>query len=135
MNAFRQALEAHLNGQLALETVEDRLHESLATQPLLASAHAAVIEALYRSDRIAGPTYLALREIIQAFQKPLSDPQNPVSGFDKTRLRPPRDSGDTQPGYADKTRIRPSGGNVTTPTIETTSGSSWSNPLRWLTDD
>src|SRR5687767_12766956 len=109
MNAFRQALEAHLNGQLALETVEDRLHESLATQPLLASAHAAVIEALYRSDRIGGPTYLALREIIQAFQKSQSVPQNPFSaGGDKTRLRPPRDMGDTQPGHADKTRIRPS---------------------------
>src|SRR5688500_15035054 len=103
MNAFRQALEAHLSGQLALVAVEDKLYESLAGQPNLASAHAAVIEALYRGDRISGTPYLALSRIMQTCQQAQSGPQEPppVTGMEETQLRTPK------PVEGDRTRIRP----------------------------
>ena len=69
MNEFRQALDAHAAGKLALNGLERELTLNLTRQPQLAAAHGALVEALYRSGRITGETYLALNTAIRAFQK------------------------------------------------------------------
>ena len=73
MSDFRKALAADAEGKLALSGVERELNLGLARQPHLAAAHGALVEALYRSGRIAGSTYLSLTQAIRAFQQ--SQPQ------------------------------------------------------------
>ncbi|MGH8229830.1 MAG: hypothetical protein ACREU3_18330, partial [Steroidobacteraceae bacterium] len=60
MNEFRTALDAYVAGQIDIDALERQLQSSLAREPQLAAEHGAYVEALYRADRIAGETYLAL---------------------------------------------------------------------------
>jgi hypothetical protein len=100
MSDFRKALDAYAEGKLELSGVERELNLGLARQPHLAAAHGALVEALYRSGRIAGSTYLSLTQAIRAFQQ--SQPQVTVqvvptaapvagggAGHDKTQFRAP----------------------------------------------
>src|SRR5262245_17225981 len=98
MNEFRQALDAHAAGQLDLPGLERALNLGLTRQPQLAPAHGALVEALYRSGRIAGESYLKLTQAIRAFQQ--SQPRVSVqvapvsaggaSADDKTQFRAPK---------------------------------------------
>src|SRR3954454_4266835 len=97
MNEFRQALDAHADGRLDLAALERELNLGLARQPQLAPAHGALVEALYRSGRIAGESYLKLTGVIRAFQQ--SQPRVSVQitqgapaagGEDKTQFRAPK---------------------------------------------
>jgi serine/threonine protein kinase len=99
MSDFRKALDAYAEGKLELTGVERELNLGLARQPHLAAAHGALVEALYRSGRIAGSTYLSLTQAIRAFQQ--SQPQVTVNvvptaapgagggAQDKTQFRAP----------------------------------------------
>ncbi len=69
MSEFRQALDAYAAGRLELGGLERELTLALARQPHLAAAHGALVEALYRSGRIAGAPYLTLTQAIRAFQQ------------------------------------------------------------------
>ena len=102
MNEFRKALDAHAAGQVDLGSVERELNLGLARTPHLAAAHGALIEATYRSGRIAGETYLALTSAIRAFQQ--SQPKvnvqvvpTPAPASDKTQFRAPKASAATPP--------------------------------------
>ena len=95
MNEFRQALDAHAEGRLELSALQRELNLGLTRQPHLAAAHGALVEALYRSGRIAGDTYLTLIQAIRAIQQ--SQPRVnvqivpvPPSAEDKTQFRAPR---------------------------------------------
>lgn len=98
MNEFRQALDAYAEGRLDLAALERELNLGLARQPQLAPAHGALVEALYRSGRIAGESYLKLTGVIRAFQQsqprvnvqvaPAAPP--PGGAEDKTQFRAPR---------------------------------------------
>jgi len=123
MNEFRQALDAHAAGKLALNGLERELTLNLTRQPQLAAAHGALVEALYRSGRITGETYLALNTAIRAFQKsqPRVDvkvvptaPAAPTGGAeDKTQFRAPKAASQAisapvpAGADADKTQFRP----------------------------
>jgi serine/threonine protein kinase len=98
MNEFRQALDAHAEGLLELSGVERELHLGLTRQPHLAAAHGALVEALYRSGRIKGETYLTLSQTVRAFQQSqprvsvqvTPAPQAAAAGAeDKTQFRAP----------------------------------------------
>ena len=92
MNEFKQALEAFLAGRIQLEELKQELRASVARQPQLAAAHGAYVEALYRSNRIAGDVYLALSQAVRT-----------APDTDKTRFRapgPPGASGTAGPGTA-----------------------------------
>jgi serine/threonine protein kinase len=98
MNEFRQALDAHADGRLELSGVERELHLGLTRQPHLAAAHGALVEALYRSGRIKGETYLTLSQTVRAFQQSqprvsvqvTPAPQAAAAGAeDKTQFRAP----------------------------------------------
>ena len=102
MNEFRQALDAYAEGRLDLAALERELNLGLARQPQLAPAHGALVEALYRSGRIAGESYLKLTQVIRAFQQsqprvnvqvaPIA-PSAPAAGAeDKTQFRAPKAS-------------------------------------------
>ncbi|MDB6012825.1 MAG: hypothetical protein JWL65_5075 [Gammaproteobacteria bacterium] len=110
MSDFRKALDAYAEGKLELSGVERELNLGLARQPHLAAAHGALVEALYRSGRIAGSTYLSLTQAIRAFQQ--SQPQVTVqvvptaapgaSGAqDKTQFRAPGAASQATAGGAD----------------------------------
>ena len=93
MNEFRQALDAHADGRLDLAALEKELNLGLAKQPQLAPMHGALVEALYRSGRIAGESYLKLTGVIRAFQQSqprvsvLVAPATPAAGVnDKTQF-------------------------------------------------
>jgi serine/threonine protein kinase len=109
MNEFKQALDAHAEGRLELGSVERELNLGLARQPHLAAAHGALVEALYRSGRIKGKTYLALSQVVRAFQQSQPKvnvqvaPPAPAAGLDdKTRFRTPI----SVPVDPDKTQFR-----------------------------
>ena len=121
MNEFRQALDAHAEGRLELSAVERALNLNLTRQPHLSAAHGALIEAVYRSGRINGETYLALIQIIRAYQQqarvdvqvapPAGAPAaQPADAADKTRFRAPgagaSTSGTAQPAEPEKTQFR-----------------------------
>ncbi len=121
MNEFRQALDAHAEGRLELSSVERELNLGLTRQPHLAAAHGALVEALYRSGRIKGETYLTLSQTVRAFQQSqprvnvqvAPAPQGPVTGAeDKTQFRAPgrasQSTGAPAPAAADpdKTQFR-----------------------------
>src|ERR1700733_15797688 len=99
MSDFRKALDAFAEGKLELSGLERELNVGLARQPHLAAAHGALVEALYRSGRIAGGTYLSLTQAIRAFQQsqpkvsvqvvPTAAPDAGASEQDKTQLRVP----------------------------------------------
>src|SRR4051794_24504985 len=97
MNEFRQALDAHADGRLDLAGLERELNLGLAKQPQLAPMHGALVEAPYRSGRIAGESYLKLTGVIRAFQQSqprvnvLVAPAAPAAGApDKTQFRAPK---------------------------------------------
>ena len=116
MNEFRQALDAYAEGRLDLAAVERELNLGLARQPQLAPAHGALVEALYRSGRIAGESYLKLTGVIRAFQQ--SQPRvsvqvttaAPAAGADdKTQFRAPKaapQAAPSAPADPDKTQFR-----------------------------
>jgi len=68
MNEFKQALDRLLEGSSDLDAVDKELNESLSRQPNLAAAHGAIVEAMYRGNRISGEIYLALIRTIHSFQ-------------------------------------------------------------------
>jgi len=121
MKEFRQALDAHAAGRLDLGGVERELNLTLTRQPQLAAAHGALVEALYRSGRIGGETYLALTTAIRAFQKnqprvdvkaapPAPPPAQPEGADQKTQFRAPKPVAPTPAvagADADKTQFRP----------------------------
>jgi hypothetical protein len=92
MNAFRDILYAHLDGQVALEQVERVLEESLQQHASYAPAHGAIIEALYRGERLPGDAYHVLMRCVQEFQRPGAlAPAPSVGGSDdRTILRDAR---------------------------------------------
>jgi serine/threonine protein kinase len=122
MNEFRQALDAHVDGKMELPNLERELTLALSRQPQMAAAHGAYVEAVYRSGRIPGETYLKLIQSIRTFQQ--SVPQAvaaakaaqaqaaaPAAGAqDKTRFRAPAPSPSTPAApaapEADKTQFR-----------------------------
>jgi predicted Ser/Thr protein kinase len=81
MNEFRQALDAHTAGQIDLAALERTLTGGLTRQPQMAAAHGAFIEAVYRSGRIPGDTYLRLIEAVRSIQQAQSQPlpQSPTT--------------------------------------------------------
>lgn len=97
MNEFRQALDAHTGGQLGVAELERVLTLGLTRQPQLAAAHGAYIEAIYRSGRLSGETYLTLIQAVRTFQQSQSQapepvaaqPRSPQAGDDKTQFRAP----------------------------------------------
>src|SRR3954454_15435369 len=106
MNEFRQALDAHADGRLDLAALERELNLGLARQPQLAPMHGALVEALYRSGRIAGESYLKLTGVIRAFQQ--SQPRvnvqvvAPAAGApDKTQFRAPKAAPSSASGVTD----------------------------------
>jgi serine/threonine protein kinase len=120
MKEFRQALDAHAAGRLDLGGVERELNLTLTRQPHLAAAHGALVEALYRSGRIGGETYLALTTAIRAFQKnqprvevkavPASPPEPTGGAEDKTQFRAPKPAAAATPAAGadgEKTQFRP----------------------------
>ena len=116
MNEFRKALDAHAAGQLELSRLERELHLTLASQPKLAASQGALVEALYRSGRLKGETYLALTTAIRAFQKTQVrvevHPAAPASADDKTQFRAPKPAVSTETaadagGDVEKTQFRP----------------------------
>ena len=121
MSDFRKALDSHAAGQLELGDLERELHLTLAHQPQLAASQGALVEALYRSGRIKGETYLALTTAIRAFQKtqvrvdvrviPAAG-STTVDGTDeKTQFRAPKPSATPAPDApgddVEKTQFRP----------------------------
>ena len=70
MNSFRDILYAHLEGHAALEQVERVLEESLQQQVSHAPAHGAIIEALYRGERLPGAAYHVLMRCVHSAQRP-----------------------------------------------------------------
>jgi serine/threonine protein kinase len=105
MNEFRQALDAHTGGQLDLAELERVLTMGLTRQPQLAAAHGAYIEAVYRSGRLSGETYLALIQAVRTFQQNQSAPQASAGAQPST---PPAADGD-------KTQFRAPGGRAAAP--------------------
>src|SRR5689334_20345883 len=120
MNEFRQALDAYAEGRLDLAALERELNLGLVKQPQLAPMHGALVEASYRSGRIAGESYLKLTGVIRAFQQSQPKvsvqvaPASPAAGAeDKTQFRAPKAAPPTgasgtpaAPGDAEKTQFR-----------------------------
>ncbi len=120
MNEFRQALDAHAAGKLELGGLERELNLSLTRQPHLAPAHGALIEALYRSGRIVGESYLTLTKAIRSFQQSQprvsvqiapAQPAPAAGADDKTQFRAPKaapaPTTDAAPGAdSEKTQFR-----------------------------
>lgn len=115
MSEFRKALDAHAAGRLELSDLERELHLTLAREPQLAASQGALVEALYRSGRIKGETYLALSTAIRAFQKSqvrVEVRPAPPAADEKTQFRAPKSSstiGSQADSGADgdKTQFRP----------------------------
>lgn len=163
MNEFRQALDAHTDGQLGMAELERVLTLGLTRQPQLAAAHGAYIEAVYRSGRLSGETYLALIQAVRTFQQSqtptpepgAAQPGSPQASGDKTQFRAPAKAA-TPPPTGDATQFRapraatptstsasdatggaPLTGNVTgtgVPTGSRPTGSNWSDPSLWAGD-
>ena len=153
MNSFRDILYAHLEGHAALEQVERVLEESLQQQASHAPAHGAIIEALYRGERLPGAAYHVLMRCVHAAQRPEGGGAVPPAGSDdRTILRGARNKAAEGPvaNWAvtvsgddpDKTRFRAHAGPAPTPapgvgdasaprTGRTTTSTSWSDPSRW----
>ena len=116
MNEFRQALEAHLGGQMDLAALEHTLSLGLARQPQLAAAHGAYIEAIYRSGRIPGESYLVLIQAVRSFQQSraaasstsagTAPPSADANTSDKTQFRAPAQPATASEAPADVTQFR-----------------------------
>ena len=104
MSDFRKALDAFAEGKLELSGLERELNVGLARQPHLAAAHGALVEALYRSGRIAGGTYLSLTQAIRAFQQ--SQPKVSVQVVPTTAPHAGADGAAAGAGAQDKTQLR-----------------------------
>jgi serine/threonine protein kinase len=163
MNEFRQALDAHTGGQLGVAELERVLAAGLTREPQLAAAHGAYIEAVYRSGRISGETYLTLIQTVRTFQKSQTptpvpsapQPGTPQDGGDKTQFRTPG-RGTASPPAGDVTQFRaPRGATPTHTGVSNTTGtpqltgsvtgtsaptgsrptsSNWSDPSLWQGD-
>ena len=161
MNEFKQSLERLLAGAADLQSVDHALNESLSRQPNLAAAHGAIVEAMYRSNRISGEIYLVLIRTIHSFQ--LTQTQSRAAAKakilegDKTVIRVAAPFGVSAPtatagaaakqnpvqtqepdnsaaaqDESDKTRLRPLPSLPSTFTSPTgTTGASWSDAGRW----
>ncbi len=114
MKEFRQALEAHLGGQMDLAALERELSQGIARQPQLAAAHGAYIEAVYRSGRISGEAYLTLIQAVRSFQQSRAAPAAPeetgaskpeAGSAERTQFRAPAQRASNEPP-ADKTQFR-----------------------------
>jgi serine/threonine protein kinase len=141
MSDFRKVLDAHVRGQAALADAEQALLESLQREAGLGAAHGALIEALYRGERISGVAYTTLMKRLSTLQPARQPAPVPVSptptdspADDRTILRFQRPQ--PQPDISsDKTilRIQPPPANVTA--RNTTGASSWSHPSHWTPTD
>src|SRR5215510_176000 len=103
MNEFRLALEAFLAGRTDIQSLENTLRASLRQQPHLAAAHSAIIEAMFRSQRLSAQARDSLHKIVQGAgqaataatpAKPApapapASPPAPAAGSDKTQFRMP----------------------------------------------
>lgn len=125
MKEFRQLLDAHMRGQAGLEEVARALRESIGRQAGLSASHGALIEALYRGERLSSDSYSALMRQINALQPPAVPKSAPrvTVGPDTTILRGARPR---QGGESDRTQLRGQQGHT-----DTTGASSWSDPARW----
>jgi serine/threonine protein kinase len=134
MSDFRQILNAHIRGQAALADAELALQESLRNEAGLGASHRALIEALYRGERLSGESYAALMRRLIAVQPSRPAPQPlPEEASDKTILRVARPEPDIS---SDKTQFRvPVPQAANTPARNTTSASSWSHPSHWTATD
>ncbi len=119
MNEFRAALEAYLGGRTDLDSLAGTLRSSLQRQPHLAAAHSAIIEAMFRSQRLTAPARDSLHKVVQSVGQaapPVPPPAAPtppsVESADKTHFRAPPPptalSPPTPPSMdsADKTHFR-----------------------------
>ncbi|HTU66920.1 MAG TPA: protein kinase [Steroidobacteraceae bacterium] len=127
MNEFRASLEAYLSGKTDLAALENALRASLKSQPHLAAAHSAIIEAMARTQRLKPDARDALHRIVQGAAAPAATPPappatKPVPGAkpaapadespDKTQFRMPASKAPSTPPTppaepADKTQFRP----------------------------
>ena len=95
MNDFRLALEAYLAGRSDVQALEGTLRASLQKQPHLAAAHSAIIEAMFRSQRLSAQARDSLHEIVkstgQAAPAPAAPAPSPppAEASDKTQFRMP----------------------------------------------
>jgi hypothetical protein len=93
MNDFRLALEAHLAGRMDVQTLETTLRASLQKQPHLAAAHSAIIEAMFRSQRLSAQARDSLHQVVQSAGQAAPSPQPPApppaAASDKTQFRMP----------------------------------------------
>lgn len=118
MNEFRAALEAYLGGRTDLDSLAGTLRASLQSQPHLAAAHSAIIEAMFRSQRLTAQARDTLHKVVQSVGQaappaPAAVPPPSVESADKTHFRaapaaPRAPTPPTPPAAesADKTQFR-----------------------------
>jgi serine/threonine protein kinase len=113
MNDFRLALEAYLAGRTDVQSLEATLRASLQKQPHLAAAHSAIIEAMFRSQRLSAQARDSLHQVVRSAGQaaaPVPAPpasQPPAPAGDKTQFRMPAAAPPQAPGEsADKTQFR-----------------------------
>src|SRR5690606_24277977 len=105
-----------LGGQMDLAALEHTLSLGLARQPQLAAAHGAYIEAIYRSGRIPGESYLVLIQAVRSFQQSraaasstsagTAPPSADANTSDKTQFREPDQRATASEAPADVTQFR-----------------------------
>ncbi len=163
MNEFREALEAHLGGNMDLAALEQALSLGLARQPQLAAAHGAYIEAVYRSGRISGESYLTLIQAVRSFQQSRAaanpsasapPPSADANTSDKTQFRAPAQSaaknevpadvtqfrapraatGAPVPNAADRTGAEHTGAGRAPTGSRPTGSASWGDPNSWANE-
>jgi serine/threonine protein kinase len=144
MSDFRKILDAHVRGQAPLADTEQALQESLQREAGLGPSHGALIEALYRGERLSSESYVALMARLSALQparptpvqqNPQQQRQPPHSGpadNDRTILRFVRLEPDIS---SDKTQLRVPLPPANNTTRNTTGASSWSHPSHWIPVD
>src|SRR5262245_21634318 len=103
MNEFRVALDAYLAGRTDLQSLENTLRTSLQRQPHLAAAHSAIIEAMFRTQRLPAQARDSLHKVVQSVGRAAAPaptpappppprpapPPLPPAGGDKTQFRVP----------------------------------------------
>src|SRR5215510_9349511 len=98
MSQFRPALEAFIDGNTDMPSLQRELKSDLSREPTLAPVLSALIETTYREGRIGGPTYLDLIEVVRATTPP-AVPAKPAPA-----AKPP-----APPVDPEATQYRPSG--------------------------
>src|SRR5262245_46436871 len=102
MSQFRPALEAFIDGNTDMPSLQRELKSDLSREPTLAPVLSALIESTYREGRIAGPTYLDLIEVVRATTPPAVPPAkapSPPPDPDATRYRPSGDGNEGETLY------------------------------------